>query len=372
MPSAAVVVAVGVAATALFRFYLVRCLLPSGGPALYECVCVCMNVPVCVCELRKSKKRQFNSVLSPCDVYNFSISVFVCVLFSVLFSSSLVSLYLSVFVLLLLLLDWTSTLTPPTPAVAVAAKKVAVAGSASSSTARSTSSVAVGVGSVGRSSQNSIKHKAQQSIGGSGSSLSSHSHNKKTKSSISHPINSSPYSSAYSCDEEELAASLRSDVDAAQVERLSSALLDKLREAKARHLTCTEVSLPCDLTPSIAAEIIRVSEKEPCGIRGCTIYVEFEDEPQNSRRIASLKVDPETEPTFEVYLTLRQDHRGWTALLPQFMKSLARTITISPEYTITKHKLYSTDGIGARRSYSFGSTSSSSSSHSQAIATPSI
>jgi len=165
---------------------------------------------------------------------------------------------------------------------------------------------------------------------------------------------------------------MRSDVDAAAVNELSLRLLDKLREAKARHLTCTEVSLPCDLTPSIAAEIIRVSEKEPCGIRGCTIYVEFEDEPQNSRRIASLKVDPETVSTFEVYLTLRQDHRGWTALLPQFMKSLARTITISPEYTITKHKLYSADGLGARRSYSFGSSSSSSSTHSQAIATPTI
>lgn len=268
-----------------------------------------------------------------------------------------------------LLLDWTSTLTPPTPAVA-AAKKVAVSANVnSSSTARSSS---------GSSSQNSIKHK-QSSIG-AGSSGSLLNHGKKTKSSSGHPINSSPYSSAYSCDEEELAAAQRSDVDAAEVQRLSSSLLDKLREAKARHLTCTEVSLPCDLTPSIAAEIIRVSEKEPCGIRGCTIYVEFEDEPQNSRRIASLKVDPETEPTFEVYLTLRQDHRGWTALLPQFMKSLARTITISPEYTITKHKLYSADGIGARRSYSFGSTSStsssssssSSSSHSQAIATPSI
>ncbi|XP_030372709.1 protein scylla [Scaptodrosophila lebanonensis] len=154
------------------------------------------------------------------------------------------------------------------------------------------------------------------------------------------------------------------DIDATAVNELSMRLLDELRAAKSRHLTCTEVSIPCDLTPNIAAEIIRVSEKEPCGIRGATIYIEFEDEPQNSRRIASLKLDPETVSTFEVYLTLRQDHhRGWTALLPQFMKSLARTITISPEYTITKHKLYSADGLGARRSYSFGSSS-------QAIATP--
>ncbi|XP_064551619.1 protein scylla [Drosophila montana] len=264
--------------------------------------------------------------------------------------------------------DWTSTLTPPTSAVA--AKKVApVANSASS--AASSSSI------IGRSQNtHSIKHKQQAS-----SSSSSGIGSKKTKSS-SHPINSSsPYSSSsnssssssnssYSCDEDELAAC--SDVDVAAVSELSNRLLDKLREAKARHLACTEVSLPCDLTPNIAADIIRVSEKEPCGTRGCTIYVEFEDEPQNSRRIASLKVDPETVSTFEVYLTLRQDHRGWTALLPQFMKSLARTITISPEYTITKHKLYSADGLGARRSYSFGSSSSSSSSHSQAIATPTI
>ncbi|EDX16169.1 GD14372 [Drosophila simulans] len=49
------------------------------------------------------------------------------------------------------------------------------------------------------------------------------------------------------------------------------------------------------------------------------------------------------------------------------MKSLARTITISPEYTITKNKLYSADGLGARRSYSFGSHAHS---PSAAIATP--
>ncbi|EDV97100.1 GH16643 [Drosophila grimshawi] len=260
--------------------------------------------------------------------------------------------------------DWTSTLTPPTSS-AVAAKKVAVAVGSSSSNINNNSS------SRSQTNTHSIKHK-QPTTSSSSSSIS-----KKTKSSNNNSTNSNSnfvnnrYPIAISYDEqddEEL--SLCIDVDASAVNALSLRLLDQLREAKARHLTCTEVSLPCDLTPSIAAEII----KEPCGIRGCTIYVEFEDEPQNSRRIASLKVDPDTVSTFEVYLTLRQDHRGWAALLPQFMKSLARTITISPEYTITKHKLYSADGLGARRSYSFGSSSStsSSSSSSQAIATPTL
>ncbi|ALC43689.1 scyl [Drosophila busckii] len=244
--------------------------------------------------------------------------------------------------------DWTSTLTPPTPA-AVAPKKVSIAAAVATKSSNTRSS---------SSNTHSIKHKQQQA------SSSSSSNNKKTKSNSSYHYQQqiSSYEAEQQCRE--------SDMDAAEVAELSLRLLDKLREAKSRHLTCTEVSLPCDLTTKISADIIRVSEKEPCGLRGCTIYVEFEDEPQNSRRIASLKLDPETVSTFEVYLTLRQDHRGWTALLPQFMKSLARTITISPEYSITKLKLYAADGLSARRSYSFGSSSSHS--HSQAIATPTI
>ena len=130
-------------------------------------------------------------------------------------------------------------------------------------------------------------------------------------------------------------------IDVAAVNELSSLLLDELRAAKSRNLTCTEVSIPCDLTTRIASEIIRMSEREPCGVRGCTVFIEFEEEPQNSRRIGTLKVDTEMVSTFELYLTLRQDKRGWASLLPQFMKNLSRSITISPEFTLTKHKLYS-------------------------------
>lgn len=130
-------------------------------------------------------------------------------------------------------------------------------------------------------------------------------------------------------------------IELAAANELACRLLDELRAAKSRNLTCTEVSIPCDLTTRIAAEIIRVSEREPCGVRGCTLYIEFEEEPQNSRRIGTLKVDNEMVSTFELYLTLRQDKRGWASLLPQFMKNLSRSITISPEFSLTKHKLYS-------------------------------
>lgn len=38
------------------------------------------------------------------------------------------------------------------------------------------------------------------------------------------------------------------------------------------------------------------------------------------RRIASFKVDPDTVSIFELYLTLKQDKRGWSSLLPKLLK----------------------------------------------------
>ncbi|XP_067647871.1 uncharacterized protein [Eurosta solidaginis] len=139
--------------------------------------------------------------------------------------------------------------------------------------------------------------------------------------------------------------SATTDVDIAAVNELAHRVQTELRDAKKRHLDCTEVSLPYDLMPRIAAEIIKASEREPCGVRGCSLYIDFECDPNNVRRIASFKVDDYTVSTFELYLTLKQDKSGWTSLLPQFIKNLTRsnTILISPDFTLTKNKLYSCD-----------------------------
>lgn len=80
--------------------------------------------------------------------------------------------------------------------------------------------------------------------------------------------------------------------------------------------------LPADLLAHVAGEMVSQSEKEPCGIRGCAVYVDFEDAqlPGSRRRIAALQVDASTVPTFELYLTLQHDRSGWTSRLPQFLK----------------------------------------------------
>lgn len=71
--------------------------------------------------------------------------------------------------------------------------------------------------------------------------------------------------------------------DESVVQSLSLRLQNELRMAKSQHLACTEVLLPADLLHRIASEMVVMSEKEPCGIRGSTIYIEFEDEPNNTR-----------------------------------------------------------------------------------------
>lgn len=72
-------------------------------------------------------------------------------------------------------------------------------------------------------------------------------------------------------------------VDESAVQSLALRLQNELRRAKSQHLACTEVLLPSDLLNRIASELIVMSEKEPCGIRGSIIYIEFEDEPNNTR-----------------------------------------------------------------------------------------
>jgi len=57
---------------------------------------------------------------------------------------------------------------------------------------------------------------------------------------------------------------------------------------------------------------------DPC-CRGCTLFINFEND-HVCRRIGTIKCDPGTVSTFELYLTLKQDSSSWHSLLPQFLK----------------------------------------------------
>ncbi|CAH1183026.1 unnamed protein product [Ceutorhynchus assimilis] len=127
----------------------------------------------------------------------------------------------------------------------------------------------------------------------------------------------------------------------ALVEALSKRLEAELREAKNTHLMVGEVLLPNGLTRRIAQHIFRMADSEFYGLRGCTLYIDFEGEGVN-RKLSSFRCDPTTPATFEVYLTLKQSTAAWNSFLPQFLKKITRSgaVMISPEYQLQLKKLY--------------------------------
>jgi hypothetical protein len=139
----------------------------------------------------------------------------------------------------------------------------------------------------------------------------------------------------------------------AEIEHVRNALMATLRDAKQRHLACTEVLLPCDMLQRIAIDMLKASDEEACGIRGANIHIDFDDcdNDNNSssssglkREIAKFNTDLNTVATFELRLTLKQENsrNKWiSALMPQFIRNLTRggTIIISRDYELVKHKL---------------------------------
>lgn len=230
--------------------------------------------------------------------------------------------------------DWTSPLTPP-PAPAITT-------TTTSSSQHTATTITPSIGNK-ISSKSTNNHHYQSN---SNTARNNNNNNNISRSTSHHhhqlieQQNSSPTIGTTTTTTVITTSSLLNNDSTVQA--LSLRLQNELRMAKSRHLACTEVLLPSDLLPRIASEMVEMSEKEPCGIRGCSLFIEFEDEPGNTRRIASLQVDANTVSTFELYLKLKHDRSGWTSILPQFLKNLTRgsTIMISPDFTLTKTKLY--------------------------------
>lgn len=62
-----------------------------------------------------------------------------------------------------------------------------------------------------------------------------------------------------------------------------------------------------------------LNEKFFVFFRGCTLFINFETD-NMCRRLSRIQCDPNAVSTFELYLTLKQDHNSWHILLPQFIK----------------------------------------------------
>ena len=117
-----------------------------------------------------------------------------------------------------------------------------------------------------------------------------------------------------------------------------------LHQARTTYLNCCQVSIPCKLTLLIAEDIVQMSESEPCGLRGCTLFINLEEK-DYCQRIAAFKfADPFCVATFEMYLTLKRVTPGWlNEVSNRILKNFGRnSIAISDLYKLSKKKLYRT------------------------------
>lgn len=110
-----------------------------------------------------------------------------------------------------------------------------------------------------------------------------------------------------------------SDDGLTTITTLAQRLESELRGAKRTHLACGEVLLPCGLLRRIARDIVAMAESEPCGLRGCKLYMLFETDDNYCMRLGHVQCDLATATTFELYLTLKQSATGWN-FLPQFLR----------------------------------------------------
>lgn len=121
--------------------------------------------------------------------------------------------------------------------------------------------------------------------------------------------------------------------------RLARRLEKSLKFAKEQRLHC-DIQVPLGLTSRVAQDIMRMSENEPCGLRGCVINVQFDDGSSTSK-IDTITYDPNTVATHELLLTLQEDDTQFSfrKVLPKcFWRN--RTIYLSAGYLLVKKKLY--------------------------------
>lgn len=134
------------------------------------------------------------------------------------------------------------------------------------------------------------------------------------------------------------------------VRQIAEKIEYELKEAKRTSLDCAEVLVPCNLTYQIAQDVVTMSESEPCGLRGCVLYINLEDHDDNKslRRVGSIKIgDRCIVPTFEMYLNLKRTSNGWlNQVSSRLFRSFNRnSIVISDGYQLSKKKLYRSENF---------------------------
>nr|XP_033812920.1 DNA damage-inducible transcript 4-like protein [Geotrypetes seraphini] len=124
-----------------------------------------------------------------------------------------------------------------------------------------------------------------------------------------------------------------------------------LYRSKQTKLKCSKVLVPENLIGRIAQEIVCLSSTEPCGLRGCVIYVNLEVD-STCKKLDKIVYDAGVVPTFELNLVLKQEGHSWVGFRDFFIgacftSSFLRVLKLSPSFWLLKRKLYTSATAGA-------------------------
>ncbi|XP_042184367.1 DNA damage-inducible transcript 4-like protein isoform X1 [Oncorhynchus tshawytscha] len=129
-------------------------------------------------------------------------------------------------------------------------------------------------------------------------------------------------------------------------QQLAKMLENCLSRAKKTTMRCSKVLVPEKLTLRIARDVLRLSSGEPCGLRGCVLYVHLEQE-QCCKQLERIVYNADVVPTFELTLVFKQDCSAWPSLRDFlhigacFTPGFRHALKLSPGFRLIKKKLYS-------------------------------
>ncbi|XP_017269825.1 DNA damage-inducible transcript 4-like protein [Kryptolebias marmoratus] len=129
-------------------------------------------------------------------------------------------------------------------------------------------------------------------------------------------------------------------------QQLAQMLESCLSRAKKTTLHCSSVLVPEQLTRRVARDVLRLASGEPCGLRGCVLYVHLELE-KGWKQLERIAYDASVVPTFELTLVFKQDGAAWPSLRDFFFMGSCFTpafrhaLKLGPGFRLVKKKLYS-------------------------------
>lgn len=125
-------------------------------------------------------------------------------------------------------------------------------------------------------------------------------------------------------------------------QKLTAAIEERARDGSGI-LHQRSLQFPNNLLGEIASHVIQEASLEPCGLKGCLIFIYFEGE-NDCQYLNTLRCDPATHPTFELTLTLRQNQaKSRASWIPDIVKrnfSAMPNVMVSTSYRLVKRRKY--------------------------------